>query len=588
MGIRRAPLTTVARTPTDIALEGDAFRIGGTLPGAESLRFTDQLGVAAWVHAEDNRLEGLQALLSKWRPPDHWPGFAAFDATQTDGLPSRGYFGAVFDGRYVYFSPEQYGEAGYETHGVVLRLDTHGDFKNPRSFEAYDAGRADGLETRGFYGAAFDGRYVYFVPRQLGMVEYHSHLLRCDTRGPFKDPASWSACDIGIPCSHQSAAFDGRYLYLCPGFFGDPKTEADYSGLVVRCDTQGEFKDSASYQTIDISTFLHPQAKCFDGAAFDGRYIYLVPLYGGIAVRYDTHGDFSSSWEAFDARPLGYKLSVGAVFDGRYLYYCAYGHALIVRYDTTLPFAEATNWETFDADHTDGLRSTGFDGGFFDGRFVYFQPFFLHIGPGKRDNLFHSIYLRCDPNKPFADRSSWQAFDASKTDGLHSVGYNAGAFDGRYFYAAPWQQGRKPDHPDQFITHGIVLRCDTLGDHGTFSLRYCDYGHNGGLNAAAPGPSFLINTERGAFSAAAHRQLAPGRQHLAGTYDGQYIRLYIGGELAAQREAGGRLIDNDLPVVIGRIQDGQGGFRGKITRVRCASRAFTEAEIRTSAQQGDR
>ena len=46
---------------------------------------------------------------------------------------------------------------------------------------------------------------------------------------------------------------------------------------------------------------------------------------------------------------------------------------------------------------------------------------------------------------------------------------------------------------DQF--HGKILRYDTLGTNGAFSLRYCDYGHNGGLCAAVPGPSFLVNTE---------------------------------------------------------------------------------------------
>ena len=34
------------------------------------------------------------------------------DATDLRGLSTRGYFGAVFDGRYVYFVPEQHGEAG--------------------------------------------------------------------------------------------------------------------------------------------------------------------------------------------------------------------------------------------------------------------------------------------------------------------------------------------------------------------------------------------------------------------------------------------------------------------------------------------
>ena len=69
--------------------------------------------------------------------------FAAFDASWTDGLHSAGYFGAVFDGRYVYFSPEQIKSGGRgadnkrtvyddDQHGVVLRYDTHAPFEQCR------------------------------------------------------------------------------------------------------------------------------------------------------------------------------------------------------------------------------------------------------------------------------------------------------------------------------------------------------------------------------------------------------------------------------------------------------------------------
>lgn len=517
-------------------------------------------------------------------------GFAAVDAAATDGLPCRGYFGAVGDGRYVYFVPEQHGEPGYPTHGVVLRLDTHGDFRDRASFAAYDAGRTDGMDTRGFYGAAYDGRYVYFVPRQLDMAQYHSRVLRLDTRGPFEEPASWAAFDVGEPHSQQSAAFDGRYIYFCPGFTGDPKQENEYCGRVVRYDTQGEFKSRSSYAAVDLTRFLGPRAACFDGGAFDGRHVYFVPLYDGVAVRYDSTAPFDApqAWEAYDARPHGYKLAVGAVFDGTYLYYCAYGHGQIVRFDTRGGFADSRSWESHDADFTDGLRTTGFDGGFFDGRFVYFQPFFLKVGPGRRDYRFHAHYLRYDVTRPFRDPASWQAHDASATDGLHSVGYNGGAFDGRYFYAAPWQQGRKPGKADEFITHGIVLRCDTLGDSGAFSLRWCDYGHNGGLNAAVPGPSFLVNTDRGCLRVAASRLLPSGRHHLAGTYDGQVIRLFVDGEVAAQREGHGRIVSSALPVAVGRIQDGAGHFRGRVLEAGVAPTAATDRQVAAWARAARR
>ena len=541
----------------------------------------DQITVMAQVDAVDGRAEAMQALVSKWRPPDTWPGFAAYDASATDELPSRGYFGAVFDGRYVYFAAEQHGEAGKHTHGVILRCDTHSDFRDPASYAAYDASCTEGLDTRGFYGAVFDGRYAYFVPRQNGMIEYHSRILRLDVQGDFKDPSSWAAFDVGEKHSQQGAAFDGRYIYFCPGFEGDPNTESEHCGQVIRYDTGSEFKSRSSYASVDITGFLGDECACFDGGIFDGRHIYFVPLYKGVVVRYDPRGAFDDpqSWEKYDARPHGYQASVGAVFDGRHLYFCAYGHGVIVRCDTEGDFVDPASWQAHDADPTDGLHTTGFDGGFFDGRFVYFQPFFEHIGPGKRDNLFHSRYLRYDPTRPFEDPSSWQAFDASRTDGLSSVGYNGGAFDGRYFYAAPWQQGPKPDRPGEFITHGIVLRCDTLGDQGSFSLRYCDCGHNGGLNAGVPGPSFLVNTESGIRSVAAHGVLPAGRHHLAGTSDGRTIKLFVDGELVAQREGSGRIVRNDEPVVLGQIRDGLACFRGDILHAEVKNIALSAAEI---------
>lgn len=185
---------------------------------------------------------------------------------------------------------------------------------------------------------------------------------------------------------------------------------------------------------------------------------------------------------------------------------------------------------------------------------------------------------------PFGEPTSWQAQDASATASLHSVGYNGGAFDGRFFYAAPWQQGRKPDNESEFITHGIVLRCDTLGDSGTFSLRWCDCGHNGGLNAAVIGPSFLVNTDRGCIRVSSQRLLVPGRHHLAGTYDGEMIRLYVDGHLVAQRSGVGRMVDSDLPITVGRIQDGAGKFRGRVLATAVMTEAATAEEVAEMAR----
>ena len=530
-------------------------------------KLTDQITVEAWVRSDDERTEVLQALVSKWSPLNSFDTFAAYDASQTDGLSAIGYFGAVFDGRYVYFVPEQ--QANLDTHGIVLRYDTQAVFDDPQSYSAYDAAGTGELDTRGYYGAAFDGTHVYFVPRQLNQHQYHSHVLRHDTRLDFKDANAWDAFDVGEEHSSQSAAFDGRYLYFCPGYEGDPGLENRNSSQVIRYDTQKEFKDRASYSTYDVGRVGGLGASCFDGWAFDGRHVYFIPLQDSVVVRCNLQGDFQDegSWQAFDATQAGMGMCVGAVFDGQYLYFVPYTNAVVVRYDTTRDFVDPASWESYDADHTQGLRTNGNDGGFFDGRYVYFVPFVYSVEEGHK---FHSNYLRYDTQGKFNAPASWNAHDASNASGIYSVGYNAGAFDGRYFYAAPWRHGPGRG-PGVSGIHGTVLRYDTLGTQGSFSLRYCDYGHNGGLNAAVPGPSFLINTNRGVLSVATHRPLQPGCHHLAGVYDGKTIKLFIDGELAAHRTGSGQIQANDEPVTIGQIHGGLGYFRGLIENVQISS-----------------
>ena len=528
-----------------------------------------QIAVEAWVRTSVDRTEAMQPLVSQWRPAET-PVFSAYDATRTGGLLTAGHYGAVFDGRHVYYCPIRPFRRRDSVHGHVLRCDTHADFHDPAAWEAFDAGSTDGLTTVSYYGASFDGRHVIFTPRE-DLHGYHSRVLRFEAGRPFGDPASWSAHDAGLPVSGQGAATDGRYVYFPPGYEsvpGRPFDESVPSGRVLRLDTHGEFRDPGSYQVFDTSR-LSPQAVCFDGGAFDGRYIYLVPLIHGVVARHDTRGRFDdpAAWEVHDARPHGLGMNVGAVFDGRWLYFCSYGHSRMVRYDTTRPFADGNAWESWEAGGTDGLDTGGFDGGFFDGRYVYYCPWTRQAAPGEIP--FHCNFLRYDTTRPFAAAASWSAYDASRTDGLHTVGYNAGAFDGRHFYGAPLFDGRGEAY------HGRALRCDTLGRGGAFSLRYGDYGHNGGLCAAVPGPSFLINTEQGVRSVAAYRRLEPGAHHLAGIYDGRSLSLYVDGELAARRAASGRLVECDAEVTVGSLSGGSARFEGTVERARITPAAVT-------------
>jgi len=524
---------------------------------------TDQITVEARVHTEVSRPEAMQALVSKWSPKRDPDASAAFDAGETDGLDAKGYFGAVFDGRHVYFCPEIHEDGS--THAVVLRYDTHADFKDPSSYEAYDARNAAGLDTRGYYGGIFDGQHVYFVPRQIDGAAGHSRLLRYDPTQPFKAPGAWDAHDIGEAHTSQSGGSDGRYIYLSPGFW-DPGEESLQCSQVIRFDTQADFHSASSYARAEIDGVDGLGAANFDGAAFDGRYVYFVPLYKAIVARYDTAADFEepASWQAFSAASQGMGHCVGAIFDGRHLYFVPYGHGTVVRFDTEGDFHSPAHWSSFEAGCVDGLSTWGFDGGFYDGRFVTFLPFISYLEDG--GYVLHGNFLRYDPVAPFDDPDSWSARDLAQTDGLQTVGFNGGAFDGRFFYAAPWRS-RVGRGPGNIGANGRVLRVDTLGTQGSFSLRYSDYGHNGGLCAAVPGPSFLVNTVDGVRNVAAHRSLPAGRHVLKGVYGQGKIQLYIDGALAAEREAEGQIQNCDVPVTVGHLQDGMAQFHGAVEEV---------------------
>ncbi len=545
------------------------------VPASPELSFTNGLTVEAWINADRPASEGLQTIVSKWTTRDAFDRFAAFDASRTSGLNTAGFLGAVFDGRYIYFSPQHDLE---RRSGKVLRYDTHRPLDDPGAYTGYDAENTAGLDTRGYYGACFDGWYIYFVPRYDGQ-QLHSRVLRYDTQSEFTKRQSWDAHDAELAVSHQGVAFDGQFIYFASGYDQDGRA----SGIVLRYDTTGGFHKVESwsmYNTETIGGDTLPTAN-FDGAAFDGRFIYFVPLDHGVVVRYDSHAPFSDScsWAAWDVRPLGVKWCVGSVFDGRYLYLVPYGETkVVVRYDTRGEFQAANSWQAYDATDTGGLFTTGYDGGAFDGRYVYFIPFWDARG------RWHSNFLRYDTQEAFESAAAWTSADAANTNEIRTVGYNGGAFDGRYLYCAPWHDFT--GYPEKILGHGRVLRYDTVGDGGSFSLRWSDYGHNGGLCAAVPGPSFVINTRQGARSVAAHRCFAAGPHYLAGTYDGNTVRLYIDGELIAQREASGKIVSNETPITIGRIHAGEGYFAGVIQRVRISRQAKRAETILETYRQG--
>ena len=290
--------------------------------------------------------------------------------------------GAAFDGRYVYFVPS--GING--THnGLVTRLDTQASFTADASWSIFDTTTVN-AGAKGFVGAAFDGRYVYFVPSNNGAPD--GIVTRYDTQATFAAGTSWSTFDTTTVNAGAGgfvgAVFDGRYVHFVPAY-GSP------SGIVTRFDTQASFTTSTSWSTFDATTVNPTGSRSFQGAAFDGRYVYFVPstykgFFSGLVTRYDTQASFTTdtSWSTFDTTTVnvGAKGFIGGAFDGRYVYFVPNNNnigigidGIVTRYDTQATFAAGTSWSTFDT--SAGGPSTsgkGFEGAVFDGRYVYFVP----------------------------------------------------------------------------------------------------------------------------------------------------------------------------------------------------------------------
>jgi hypothetical protein len=329
-----------------------------------------------------------------------------------------GYLGSVFDGRYVYFAP--YNTTG-DASGEVMRYDTTANFASAGAWSSFDPG-ANGVGTtpKGFIGAAFDGRYLYFVPSHNG-TEYFGEVLRYDTTAPFASNTSWATYDAGAngvgadPDGFVGGIFDGRYVYFVPS---DNGTERN--GEVMRYDTTGAFRTASSWSTFDAgANGVGADPDGYGGTIFDGRFIYFVPGHNGTerhgeVLRYDTAGTFdsASSWSTFDAGASGIGTDpdgyIGGAYDGRYVYFAPYNngveqHGEVLRYDAAGSFSSASSWSTFDPGASGiGTDPDGYYGATFDGRYVYFSP--QHNGATRSSEV-----LRYDTGAPMPQQGVGQA-----------------------------------------------------------------------------------------------------------------------------------------------------------------------------------
>ncbi len=127
----------------------------------------------------------------------------------SDAASSGTWATGAFDGRYVYLAP-------FAAHGAAMRCDTQGaGCAAKTAWTPFSMDALDDAGVGGMVGTAFDGRYVYFAPRTGSIA------VRVDTTAAFDDTASWSSFDLtllGAAASpgYWGAVFDGEFVYFVP------------------------------------------------------------------------------------------------------------------------------------------------------------------------------------------------------------------------------------------------------------------------------------------------------------------------------------------------------------------------------------
>jgi hypothetical protein len=355
------------------------------------------------------------------------------------------FLGAVSDGRYLYAVPGRGGGGSYS--GVVFRYDLAASFTAPASWTSFDIAGVTAA-AKGFAGAAFDGRYVYFTPD--APAASHGNVARFDTTLPFGDGASWLTYDVyaagltagvGELRGYQGVVYDGaRYVYFVPYASDSPPSSirTAFHGRVLRLDTLAPFDDWASWTVFDLAAQVDVNAAGFTGGVFDGRYLYLVPDANATAARYDTTLAFTSaaSWSTFSltsvhSSTLGF---VGGAYDGRFVYFSPFKPPLssapgsvAVRFDTTRAFAAAGSWAAIDLVDVLPVKGRGFTTPVFDGRYVYYTPY------------HDETVLRFDSRGDFLapDGGAWSSFGLVTALGPNAKNFFGSVWDGHYIYFVP-------------------------------------------------------------------------------------------------------------------------------------------------------
>lgn len=365
--------------------------------------------------------------------------WSTVDLSKTVDPSLKGYVGAAFDGRYLYLSPWAYGGAA---HGNVARFDTTLPFEDEASWTSFDVSSVDPRAKGFAGAAVFDKKLLYLVPFQNPVGTPSGLVARFDTNQAFGAASAWSFIALTANATtpntggHGGAVLSKSHVWLPSRTTArsialhdvrQPALDAGWEAY----DTQTKL-DAGAGKATGYYGGAFAGDKLYFAPFDDGAGPH------GIAIRHGI-GGLELNWSAFDLTTLSlaWRGFAGIVFDGkRYLYYVPYEnargvrHGNVVRFDTLGGFADPASWRGVDVSAFDA-RLKGFIGGVFDGRFVYLVPF---------DDTAGVVVTRYDTLGDFAAASSWTTFDARTLPG-GAQRFNGGAFDGKYVYFVPYADG---------------------------------------------------------------------------------------------------------------------------------------------------
>jgi len=381
--------------------------------------------------------------------PINQASFSFFD-THSLNSNSVGFWGAGFDGNYIYLAPNKGGASGQ-----ITRFNVREPFNSASSYSFFDMATLNS-SAKGFSGVVFDGNYMYFIPYYANGA-YSGVAARYDRRSPFNDASSYTFYDlsnINLACKgFWGGLYHNGYIYFCPNTYNG----SQYSGYIVRYNTSLSFTDLASYETFNLAT-INANLKGFSGIVSAGSFIYFIPYQNaaGVAhgnfVLYDTGSDFTNaaSYNFLDlttAVDSSCKGFIGGTFDGRYVYLIPNDNSasgVVTRYNIETDFSTGASYDTFDL-ATLNLNLKAFFGGSFDGKYVYFVP------NSQGDSGMVAQY---DITQPLDNTASfsYHYFDTT-TLNANSKGFYGSVSDGRYLYLIPF--GTSPTYSGQITRVSI-------------------------------------------------------------------------------------------------------------------------------------